>query len=275
MKVGSPRGWPYSASSSPDPLPKSAWVQDLRVMYPLTNDAKPEGDEISAADLLTWVGGHTVIGEEGPASDLNAWLAANNATTIAERRLFLVVGELANPYRLADIGITGMPIIPVRIDGLTRTWIDSLDSREVQPGVHHVTLARTAGWWERTLLALPDTRQMRKMTDWLNAGSTTDWRWCKLAEGSIHITPDENLQAPTQDMLVWDGDSERVEDAAPKPLGPALNLSEVTVPLFTRQGIYDHRGRIARCVHFPQRKFHHDLYRRGSAKPWNSVISTQ
>ena len=244
-------------------------------MYPLANDASPEGDEISAADLLAWVGGLTVIDEEGPASDLNAWLTANNATAIAERRLFLVVGELANPYRLADIGITGMPIIPVRIDGLTRTWIDSLDSREVQPGVHHVTLARTEGWWERTLLALPDTGQMRKMTAWLNAGSTTDWRWCRLAEGSIHITPDENLQAPTQDMLVWDGDSERVEDAAPKPLGPALNLSEVTVPLFTRQGIYDHRGRIARCVHFPQRKFHHDLYRRGSAKPWNSVISTQ
>ena len=275
MKVGSPRGWPYSASSSPDPLPKSAWVQDLRVMYPLANDASPEGDEISAADLLTWVGGLTVIDKEGPASDLNAWLTANNATAIAERRLFLVVGELANPYRLADIGITGMPIIPVRIDGLTRTWIDSLDSREVQPGVHHVTLARTEGWWERTLLALPDTGQMRKMTAWLNAGSTTDWRWCRLAEGSIHITPDENLQAPTQDMLVWDGDVERVEEAAPKPLGPALNLSEVTVPLFTRQGIYDHRGRIARCVHFPQRKFHHDLYRRGSAKPWDSVISTQ
>ena len=275
MKVGSPRGWPYSASSSPDPLPKSAWVQDLRVMYPLTNDASPEGDEISAADLLTWVGGLTVIDEEGPASDLNAWLTANNATAIAERRLFLVVGELANPYRLADIGITGMPIIPVRIDGLTRTWIDALDSREVQPGVHHVTLARTEGWWERTLLALPDTGQMRKMTAWLNAGSTTDWRWCRLAEGSIHITPDENLQAPTQDMLVWDGDVEHVEESAPKPLGPALNLSEVTVPLFTRQGIYDHRGRIARCVHFPQRKFHHDLYRRGSAKPWNSVISTQ
>ena len=244
-------------------------------MYPLANDASPEGDEISAADLLAWVGGLTVIDEEGPASDLNAWLTANNATAIAERRLFLVVGELANPYRLADIGITGMPIIPVRIDGLTRTWIDALDSREVQPGVHHVTLARTEGWWERTLLALPDTGQMRKMTAWLNAGSTTDWRWCRLAEGSIHITPDENLQAPTQDMLVWDGDVERVEEAAPKPLGPALNLSEVTVPLFTRQGIYDHRGRIARCVHFPQRKFHHDLYRRGSAKPWNSVISTQ
>ena len=174
MKVGSPRGWPYSASSSPDPLPKSAWVQDLRVMYPLANDASPEGDEISAADLLAWVGGLTVIDEEGPASDLNAWLTANNATAIAERRLFLVVGELANPYRLADIGITGMPIIPVRIDGLTRTWIDALDSREVQPGVHHVTLARTEGWWERTLLALPDTGQLKKITAWLNARSTNN-----------------------------------------------------------------------------------------------------
>ena len=150
-----------------------------------------------------------------------------------------------------------------------------MDSREVQPGIHHVTLARTEGWWERTLLAIPDIEQMRKMTDWLNAGSITDWRWSKLAEGSIHITPAESLQAPTQDMLTWDGDFERVEQTAPKPQGPALDLSEVTVPLFTRQGIYDHRGRIARCVHFPQRKFHNDLYRRGSSKPWNSVISTQ
>ncbi len=244
-------------------------------MYPLTSDVKPNGDEISAAELLTWVGDHTVIDEGGPAGGLEDWLASKNATSLAERRLFLAVGEMANPYRLADIGITGMPIIPVRIDGLSRTWIDTLDSREVQPGVHHVTLARTEGWWERTLLALPDIEQMRKMTDWLNAGSTTAWRWCKLAEGSIHITPDENLLAPTREMLVWDGDFERVEESAPKPLGPALNLSEVTVPLFTQQGIYDHRGRIARCVHYPQRKFHNELFRRGSAKPWNSVISTQ
>jgi hypothetical protein len=275
MRVSSPRGWPYSASSSPEPLPKSAWLQDLRLMFPLREGSTPDGDEISAAKLLPWIGSHTLIGEEGPMGDLDSWLEANNSSPMEERRLFLTVGEMGNPYRLADIGIVGMPMIPVRIDGLCRTWIDTMDSREVQPGIHHVTLARTEGWWERTLLAIPDIEQMRKMTDWLNAGSPTNWRWSKLAEGSIHITPAENLQAPTQDMLVWDGDFERVEQSAPNPQGPALNLSEVTVPLFTRQGIYDHRGRIARCVHFPQRKFHNDLYRRGSSKPWNSVISTQ
>lgn len=274
MQVSSPRGWPYTVGSSPEPLPSSAWVQSLRLMHPLSTDVLPSGDNISAADLLSWVGKHSITLEEGEGGTLEEWLIENDMTPISERRLVLVVGELANPYRITDLGISGIPIIPVRIDGVARTWTDTMDSREVQPGVHHITLARTKGWWERTLLALPDIDQLRKMTTWLNDGSATNWRWFKLAEGSIHIAPDQELRAPTQEMLQYDGEIEWVEGKAPEPNGPSLDLNDVTVILHTRQGIYDHRGRIARCVHYPQRLFHNDVYRRGSAKLWNDVIST-
>ena len=51
--------------------------------------------------------------------------------------------SLANPYRLADINAPTMPIIPVRIENICRTWADNLDARDVNPGVHHVTIVRS------------------------------------------------------------------------------------------------------------------------------------
>ena len=112
------------------------------------------------------------------------------------------------------------------------------------------------------------------MTDWLNDGGSA-WRWMKLNEGSIHLFSESELRAPGQSMLHYDGQQEWIEDAPPPQTGPSLDISEVTVMLHTKQGIYNHRGRIARCVHYPQRTFHNDIFRRGSAKAWNDVISTQ
>jgi len=275
MKVSNARGWPLSVGSSPETLPTTAWMQSKRTVHPMETDRRLSGDVVGSNEILEWINSHSVIDENDVTVSVQHFLEQNNATPMAERRLFLVAGELGNPYRLSDIGIAMMPVIPIRLDGICRTWIDTMDSREVQPGVHHVTLARTDGWWERTLLALPDIKQMRKMTDWLNDGSQTAWRWCKLAEGGFSISQNETLQPPTTDQLLWDGELERVEDDPPSKTGPNLILEEVNVPLYTRQGIYDHRGRIARCVHYPQRRFHNDVYRRGSAKSWDDVISTQ
>ncbi len=274
MKPSSPRGWPYTASSSPEPLPTSAWVQSLSTLHPLTYDSLPTGEKASSEEIRAWMGKCRVIGEEGDIGCLDEWLSTNNKTPLSERRLFLAIGELANPYRLSDLGISGIPLIPVRIDGVARTWTDTMDSREVKPGIHHVTLARTKGWWEQTFLAFPDMDQLRKMTAWINDGGAA-WRWMKLDEGSIHLCSESELNPPEQSMLHYDGQLEWIEENPPLQSGPSIDISEVTVMLHTKQGIYNHRGRIARCVHYPQRTFHNDVFRRGSAKRWNDVISTQ
>ena len=43
-----------------------------------------------------------------------------------------------------------MPIFIARLENLCRTYSDGLDSRMIQPGIHHITLARSEGWWEKT-----------------------------------------------------------------------------------------------------------------------------
>lgn len=277
MKAGSPRGWPYSVNSSPEPLPTSAWLHTSRLLMPMNPPSTtPSPDTIiEAPAVLEWVGSHLVSGEGGEEiSTLDDWLKDNDMSPMSARRLYLVIGELGNPYRLADIGISGMPIIPVRMDGICRTWTDVLDNRELHPGIHHVMLARTSGWWERTQLAFPDKDQSRALTTWLNNGSSTVWQQKRLAEGSIRISPAEDLFTPTPNQLEWDGKQEWVEAPSPQPNGAKINLADIIVPLFTRQGIYDHRGRIARCSHHLQRPFHHDIFRRGSAKAWDQAIDT-
>ena len=76
-------------------------------------------------------------------------------------------------------------------------------------------------------------------------------------------------------MIQWDGEEEWVEETPPPISGPKIDLQDITVFLFTRQGVYNHRGRLARCVHYPQRTFHNDLYRRGSAMPWEETIQAK
>ena len=280
MKPGSPRAWMYSPNASPEPLPKVAWLHNMSTIFPISTDEDfTIGDankEIDRERVTEWVGSHTIIGKKGEnLGSIDEWLSNNSKTAMSERMMLIVPGELGNPYRLADIGITDLPIIPIRMDGICRTYTDVMDGREIQPGVHHITLARSKGWWEKTQLAFPDKNQARKMSEWINNGRGTNWLWQTLDEGIISIGNDLELESPSREMLEWDGEEEWIEKAAPSISGPLINLNDITVFLHTRQGIYNHRGRIARCVHYPQRAFHLELYRRGSATQWDAAINTK
>ncbi len=280
MKPGSPRAWMYSPNASPEPLPKVAWLHNMSSIFPISTDKDfTIGDankEIDRERVTKWVGSHTIIGKKGESlGSIDEWLSNNSKTPMSERMMLIVPGELGNPYRLADIGITDLPIIPIRMDGICRTYTDVMDGREIQPGVHHITLARSKGWWEKTQLAFPDKNQARKMSEWINNGRGTNWLWQTLDEGIISIGNDLELESPSREMLEWDGEEEWIEKAAPSISGPLINLNDITVFLHTRQGIYNHRGRIARCVHYPQRAFHLELYRRGSATQWDAAINTK
>lgn len=280
MKPGSPRAWMYSPNASPEPLPKVAWLHNMSSIFPISTDKDfTIGDankEIDRERVTKWVGSHTIIGKKGESlGSIDEWLSNNSKTPMSERMMLIVPGELGNPYRLADIGITDLPIIPIRMDGICRTYTDVMDGREIQPGVHHITLARSKGWWEKTQLAFPDKNQARKMSEWINNGRGTNWLWQTLDEGIISIGNDLELESPSREMLEWDGEEEWVEKAAPPISGPIINLNDITVFLHTRQGIYNHRGRVARCVHYPQRVFHLELYRRGSATQWDAAINTK
>lgn len=280
MKPVSPRTWVYSPNASPEPLPKLAWLHNLSSIYPLTAPSPlpvdPNNSVIPKNELLSWVGEHKIIGKDGESIDsINQWLKDNSKTPMVDRMILLIPGELGNPYRLADIGISDLPIIPIRMDGICRTYTDVMDGREIQPGVHHITLARSKGWWENTQLAFPDKNQARKMSEWLNDGKGTNWRWLTLSEGEISIVQNLEIIPPSKEMIQWDGEEEWVEETPPPISGPKIDLQDITVFLFTRQGVYNHRGRLARCVHYPQRTFHNDLYRRGSAMPWEETIQAK
>ena len=175
MKPGSPRAWMYSPNASPEPLPKVAWLHNMSSIFPISTDKDfTIGDankEIDRERVTKWVGSHTIIGKKGESlGSIDEWLSNNSKTPMSERMMLIVPGELGNPYRLADIGITDLPIIPIRMDGICRTYTDVMDGREIQPGVHHITLARSKGWWEKTQLAFPDKNQARKMSEWINNG---------------------------------------------------------------------------------------------------------
>jgi len=273
MPTVSPRAWPWSASNSPEPFPDGAWVQSLAAIHPLSlDDEVKKVDSLSLRDLKSWLQGQDVELEDGSTETLESWLAKSRMTPVEERLAFLLPGELANPNRLVDLAISGMPIIPVRMDGVCRVWTDVIDGREVSPGIHHITLARTDGWWETTWLGLPDMEQAQSMTRWLNDGMGTAWRWSKIAEGQLSLHIGEIIYPPNPEMVNWNGEIEKVESKAPSRSGPLLDWSEIKVILFTRQGCYDNRGRLARCCHIRQRQFHTDMFRRGSAKQWDEII---
>ena len=117
---------------------------------------------------------HIVRNLPATAGTVDELLAAHEAPPMSERRPFLLLGELANPYRLQDIGIGPLPIYTIRLSGLCRTYADAFDNREVKPGVLHITLARTAGWWEQSHLALATIDQMKQMVTWLRPRSKRD-----------------------------------------------------------------------------------------------------
>ena len=81
------------------------------------------------------------------------------------------------------------------------------------------------------------------------------------------------LMPPKLDEISWDGIEEKVEVNMPEPNGPALDLSTIMIPINTRSGCYNSRGRVIRCAHYPQTEFHDNLFRRGSSFKWDQLLN--
>ena len=271
MDGTSPRLWPYSATNSPLPLPSQPVLYTPQAMVDLTfaGDASASEITLDKEAVLAYAGQYA-----SQQLTLNDLLSEYGAPLLSERRPILLLGELANPYRLQDMGMGVLPLLPVRLEGICRTWADGLDPRDAYPGVHHVTLARTPGWWELAVVGLATTEQLKQMRDWLDNGNPHAWKPVKLAEGCVRFEH-ESILPPTQDEVEWDGTSEHVSTSMPSATGPALLLDDLLVVVHTRHGCYNHRGRIARCVHMHQRAFHEQLFRKGSSHRWNDVLSVR
>ena len=268
MRDPSPRLWPYAPANSPVALPESPLFFSNRNLSVLSQPSHDATELLTGASLQAYCASFT-----SPDGTVDELLAEHSAAPMSQRRPFLLLGELANPHRLQDIRIGAMPIFTVRINGLCRTYADSLDPRDTYPGVHHITLARMPGWWEKTHMAMATVEQMKAMVSWLDNGRSGTWRAVKPAEGSLHFEH-ETIDAPEAEDIIWDGEHEVVERAPPPTNSPEIDLSATMVPVHTRYGCYDNRGRLARATHLPQRQFHEGMFRRGSSKKWNDVLDT-
>ena len=264
MADTSPRLWQYSQQNSPLPLPKGPHLFTSRELLALNPPMMPTNDSISLEELQTWVGEHTLDDGRKVADVID----------VSKQQPVLLAGELANPYRLADIMAPNLVIIPIRLEGLCRTWSDGLDSREIQPGIHHVTIASSPGWWEISHLALLQLNEIKRLVTWLDGNYPGSWKPVKSAEGVIRLENDSEIGHPSTDEISWNGIEEKVLIGVPSANGPALDLSKIIIPVHTRYGCYDSRGRIIRCVHVPQRTFHDKLFRRGSSKLWSDLLKT-
>ena len=271
MDGSSPRVWPYAANNSPLPLPNGPVLFTPSAVVDLVYEGSEDwAEELSGDALVNYLTGFSANGK--PIEEL---LTLHEAPRLNERRPVLLQGELANPYRLQEMGIGVLPILPVRLEGLCRTWADGLDPRDTYPGVHHVTIARTKGWWEQTHLGMVTTLQLRLIRDWLENGVRSTWKAVKLAEGCVRFEHDSSLEPPRPNDVQWDGTEEHVSAPTPPPSGPSISQSELIVMVHTRQGCYNNRGRLVRCVHVQQRAFHDTLFRRGSSFRWNQILTTR
>lgn len=266
MRNTSPRLWPYSPANSPVALPETDLLFASSGLIELSSPTASDEGPLTGPSLQSHCASFS-----SPQGTVEELLAEKGAAPMGQRRPFLLLGELANPYRLQDIGMGPLPIYTVRITGLCRTYADALDPRDTYPGVHHITLARTHGWWELTHMAMATVDQMKAMMTWLDNGKSGMWKPVKPAEGTLHFEL-EPIEAPPHEDIVWDGEHELVERAAPPFTAPEIDLSTVTVPVHTRYGCYDNRGRLARATHLAQRQFHEGMFRRGSSMKWNDVL---
>ncbi len=269
MHQGSPRQWPYASSNSPLPLPEHSVLFTHDEVVSLDRFSGEVSETLLAGPLLL-----DYLGKFGTVeASLDELLGQLGAPLIAERRPILLQGELANPYRLQAINMGPLPILTVRLEGICRTWADGLDPRDAYPGIHHVTLARTPGWWEKSHVGLATKEQLKIIREWLDNGVRSTWRPVKLGEGGVRFEHDSELDSPLPSDVEWDGTTERISAETPPATGPSISLDELLVVVHTRQGCYNHRGRLARCVHMLQRQFHEELYRRGSSHRWDEILT--
>tara|TARA_B100001094_G_scaffold242010_1_gene237953 strand:- start:1810 stop:2616 length:807 start_codon:yes stop_codon:yes gene_type:complete len=261
--MSSPRLWPNPPGNSPLPLPKGPSYFSRNDFLELLPPQMPEGESIDLDGLKNYIGKHTLPDGKMISEVIN----------LENRRPLLIAGELANPYRLSDIMAPDMPIIPIRMEDICRTWADNLDGREIQPGIHHVTIVRSPGWWERSFITLLEIQDMKKMVQWLDGPNSNTWAPKRLAEGVIRLENDMELLSPEFEQISWDGKEEKVELSMPLANGPALDLSTLMVPINTRSGCYNSRGRVNRCVHYLQTDFHENMFRRGSSFKWADMLN--
>ena len=149
-------------------------------------------DVLDTEGLRTYLSGYTTAN-----ASLGNALQAANAPGLDQRKPVLLLGELANPYRLQDMKMGPLPLFTVRLEGVCTTWSDGLDPRETQPGVHHVTLARTPGWWETVHLGMATLDQLKLIRSWIENGVRGSWRPVKLGEGELRIEHDPLLEPPS------------------------------------------------------------------------------
>ena len=259
----SPRLWANPPGNSPLPLPTGPMFFSTRELSGLSFPEIPNNDQLDLDGLKECIGKFT----------LESGKRVSEVIDLDKRRPLLIAGELANPYRLCDIMAPDMPIIPVRLENICRTWADNLDPRDIQPGIHHVTLARSPGWWERSFITLLELPDMKKMVAWLDGSISNTWAPKRLAEGIIRLENDMNLESPRLEDISWDGIEEKVTVKIPEPNGPKLDLSSIMVPINTRSGCYNSRGRVIRCAHYQQTEFHDNLFRRGSSFKWDNILN--
>ena len=269
MEGSSPRQWPYASSNSPLPLPDHPVLFTNQRVISLDRFSGEMTDESVEGDAL-----HAYVRSYGTQEALlDELLKQEGAPLVDERRPILRQGELANPYRLQEMNMGPLPLLPVRLEGICRTWADGLDPRDAYPGVHHVTLARTPGWWEVSHLGLASREQLKIVREWLDNGVRSTWRPVKLGEGAVRFEHDATLQPPSSSDVEWDGTTERVSVPTPPPTGPLISLDALLAVVHTRLGCYNHRGRLARCVHVQQRAFHDGLFRKGSSHRWDDILT--
>lgn len=258
--------WQYAPNNSPLPLPQQPFICTDSNLYPLKFNY--DTTKQITHDVLK----QSLASAEADGVSLAEFLQSKSAPSMSERIPILLLGELANPFQLSRLKLGIIPIINVRLQGLCRTYADGLDSRMISPGIHHITVARTAGWWEKTHLAFATLQQIKKMIQWLNNGRHGEWRPVKPNEGEIRVENEPVLAPPAVDSLSWDGKTETCIGEEPEANGPAFDITQVMVPIYTKLGCYDSRGKIVRCAHVGQREFHSDYFRRGSSKRWQDIL---
>ncbi len=260
--------WQYSPNNSPHPLPKSSFIISNQEILSLNLPQMTEHE--MAIDSIKEAVANAMVGQE----KLSEHLTNNTAPSMADRKPLLLLGELANPFQLARLGLGIIPVVTVRIRDLCRTYADSLDSRLIQPGIHHITMARSKGWWELTHLSFVTVQQMKSMIQWLGNGASTDWRPVKPNEGEIMLEFDPELRHPTMESMSSQGNIEICNDVEPDQNGPKFDINQVIVPVHTRYGCYDSRGKIIRNYHIGQRDFHSNYFRKGSSMKWQDILTT-
>ena len=113
---------------------------------------------------------------------------------------------------------------------------------------------------------------MKKMFEWLDNGVKGSWKPAKITEGVVRLSNFEVEEIP-KSAVTYNGEAEIVDHQIPTIEGSVLPLADLFIPLHTRRGSYNNRGKLARVQHFNQRDFHNNLFRKGSSFPFDQVLN--